>query len=174
MVDVVDAQDKFLGYQVSKKEAHEKGLWHRCAHIWIYTKKGELLIQLRSKDKEVFPNCWDVSTAGHITAGESPLEGAIREGQEEIGLNIDESKLELWSIRPCKVPIPDKNIQEFYYVYTYEIEEVPKNLKLQAEEVADYRFTEISKLKKEFKSNPEKFTAIGYWSDILEYVESKL
>ena len=71
---------------LERSEAHEKGLWHRSAHIWVYNDKSEILLQLRSANKIIFPNRWDVSSAGHIGAGEIPLDSAIRELKEEIGI----------------------------------------------------------------------------------------
>ena len=42
----------------------------------------------------------DISFSGHIQAGETPLEAAIREGQEELGINLDIDKLQyLYSCR---------------------------------------------------------------------------
>jgi isopentenyldiphosphate isomerase len=58
LLDIVDEDNKLLGIKKSKVEAHEKGLWHRNAHIWIYNSKGEVLLQLRAKDKIFLPNMW--------------------------------------------------------------------------------------------------------------------
>jgi 8-oxo-dGTP pyrophosphatase MutT (NUDIX family) len=35
-----------------------------------------------------WPNLWDVSVAGHISAGEGPVEAALREAQEELGVTL--------------------------------------------------------------------------------------
>ena len=54
-----------------KQQAHEDGNFHRTAHVWIINDKNELLLQKRSASKKSHPNCWDISGAGHIRAGES-------------------------------------------------------------------------------------------------------
>ena len=36
----------------------------------------------------------DISFSGHVQAGEAPLEAVRREGREELGINIDTSKLQ--------------------------------------------------------------------------------
>ncbi len=69
-----------------KSEAHREGLWHRAAHIWAYNSKGEILLQLRAKNKRTFPDKWDLSVAGHISASEEPIDSALREIEEEVGL----------------------------------------------------------------------------------------
>ena len=53
-----------------------------------------LLIQRRSSNKDVYPSKLYVSVAGHPVSGEDELEGIKREALEEIGKEIDTSKLE--------------------------------------------------------------------------------
>ena len=47
---------------------------------------GELLLQQRSLNKDVQPGKWDTSVAGHIDIGETPVEAALREALEEVGV----------------------------------------------------------------------------------------
>ena len=50
-------------------------------------KKGyDLLLQNEAKKKDSFPGCYDISSAGHISAGDEPLETALRELEEELGI----------------------------------------------------------------------------------------
>lgn len=70
------------------------GLWHASVHVWLYTPSGALLIQQRASDKDTHPLFWDVSVAGHIGAGEDPLDSAVREVGEEVGLSIEKRDLE--------------------------------------------------------------------------------
>ncbi|MGM9913015.1 NUDIX hydrolase [Floccifex sp.] len=94
-LDVVDELGNPTGQIVERTIAHEKGIRHRTSHVWIIRKKEklEILLQLRSKEKDSFPSCFDISTAGHIPAGCSYVESAIREAKEELGIEIDEKKL---------------------------------------------------------------------------------
>lgn len=36
VIDICDENNVIAGKEL-KSIAHEKGLWHRAAHIWIYT-----------------------------------------------------------------------------------------------------------------------------------------
>lgn len=72
--------------RILKKMAHIEGAPHMAAHIWIFNSKGEVLIQKRSSTKDSYPDLWDISAAGHISSGETMLDGAMREMVEEIGL----------------------------------------------------------------------------------------
>lgn len=87
--DIVDEAGEPTGITVSREEAHEKGILHRTAHVWIVKQsngKTEILLQKRSDEKDSFPGMYDTSSAGHISAGEEPLPSALRELQEELGV----------------------------------------------------------------------------------------
>lgn len=94
LVDILDEKGNFTGKTALKSEAHKKGFFHPTVHIWCYTEKGTVLLQQRGKNKETFPLKWDVSVAGHVGAGESMVNGAIREVEEEIGVRINAEYLE--------------------------------------------------------------------------------
>lgn len=93
MIDLCDEQGQQLGQTVKRNQAHSEGLWHRTVHVWVQNTQGQLLLQQRSSLKDTNPNLWDVSAAGHISAGQSSVEAALRELEEEIGLVILEEEL---------------------------------------------------------------------------------
>ncbi|MBP3708045.1 MAG: NUDIX domain-containing protein [Clostridia bacterium] len=95
LFDTYTREGEYLGVK-TKKECHSKEatFYHKPAWTWIYNSKGEFLIQKRAKCKKNFPNCWDMPCAGHIDAGESIIQGVIREAKEEIGIDITEQDCE--------------------------------------------------------------------------------
>lgn len=53
---------------------HRDGDYHRAVHVWIYSESTqELLLQKRADCKASWPGKWDISSAGHISSGESSL-----------------------------------------------------------------------------------------------------
>lgn len=88
-VDVLGADGAKTGETKPKPDVHRDGDWHRAAHLWIVTPDRRVLLQRRSLEKENWPGLWDVSVAGHLSAGESAEEAAVREAGEEIGLQVD-------------------------------------------------------------------------------------
>ncbi len=95
--DVIDESGAPTGQTVSREQAHAEGIPHRTAHIWILRKKDgrpQALLQKRSMEKDSFPGCLDTSSAGHIAAGDAPLESALRELKEELGITAAPEELE--------------------------------------------------------------------------------
>ena len=90
LFDVIDSKGNPAGQIVSREKAHAEGIPHRTAHIWIIRKKegrAQILLQKRSQNKDSFPGKFDTSSAGHIQAGDEPLESALRELKEELGIS---------------------------------------------------------------------------------------
>ena len=82
LFDVIDSKGNPTGQIVSREKAHAEGIPHRTAHIWIIREKEgrvQILLQKRSQNKDSFPGKFDTSSAGHIQAGDEPLESALRE-----------------------------------------------------------------------------------------------
>jgi isopentenyl-diphosphate Delta-isomerase len=94
LIDVLTPDGARTGVRKTKAQVHCGGDWHRAAHIWIVTPDRRVILQRRSLCKENYPGLWDVSAAGHLSAGESAIEAAVRETQEEIGLKIEPGELE--------------------------------------------------------------------------------
>ena len=149
MVDIYDADGNKTGIINSKLNAHKEGLWHISAHVWIYRPDGHILLQKRAAHKETFPSMWDISVAGHIDAGESPLEGALREIREEIGIRVDEKDLEYAYTIRMEYPYPARGWinREHCYVYLMCVDFDADALTLQKEEVEDARFFTLDQFK---------------------------
>ncbi|MFA6273714.1 MAG: NUDIX domain-containing protein [Candidatus Paceibacterota bacterium] len=95
-IDLVDENNNLTGQNELRSVVHSTGLWHRTVHIYFFRKIGknfEFLVHLRSKYKDLHPNCWDTRFGGHIKSGVGIKAGVISEIKEELGLDIDFSKL---------------------------------------------------------------------------------
>ena len=95
--DICDEYGLPTGETVSRKEAHEQGIRHRTAHVWIIREKEgrcQVLLQKRSLQKDSFPGLLDTSSAGHIPAGDEPPVSAVRELKEELGIGALPEELE--------------------------------------------------------------------------------
>ena len=96
ILDICDELGNPTGKTIEREIAHQKGILHRTAHVWILRKKEDriqILLQKRSDRKDSFPGCYDISSAGHIPAGDGYLKSAVRELKEELGFVVSESEL---------------------------------------------------------------------------------
>ena len=144
-IDIFDDNNIPTGEIKEKTQAHEEGKFHRTAHIWIINNNKELLLQKRSATKKSHPNCWDISGAGHIKAGETVIEGAIRELKEELGVEIKEEELEFISIvKSVKNP---KN-HEFQYVYLLNRNNKIEDYIFEDKEVSEVKYIYFEELEK--------------------------
>lgn len=75
-----------------RSQVHRDGDWHRSFHCWVIYRdeagKDWILLQKRAPDKDTYPNLFDISCAGHYSAGEDLATTALRELEEEIGLKV--------------------------------------------------------------------------------------
>lgn len=159
-INIVDDKGKSTGEVTLKSEAHRLGLFHSSVHIWFYTENGELLIQKRAASKDTFPNLWDVSVAGHISAGESSEQAAVREIREEIGLPIAADFLKFTGVyleqKKPRIHIIDN---EFHYIYLAELTVSVDMLDIQEEEVSAIKLIAFD----DFKNHLEdKYHAANY------------
>ncbi|MCD7838085.1 MAG: NUDIX domain-containing protein [Clostridiales bacterium] len=58
-----------------------------------------VLLQKRADTKESYPGLFDASAAGHVSAGESCVQAALRETREELGVTLSEEQLRLLGVR---------------------------------------------------------------------------
>ncbi|MGE7927870.1 NUDIX hydrolase [Lysinibacillus xylanilyticus] len=84
--DVYDKNKNKTNKRHVRGEKLAGGDYHVVVHVWIKNNKGEILLTKRHPDK-TYPNLWECP-GGSILAGESSLDGAIREVKEEIGINL--------------------------------------------------------------------------------------
>jgi isopentenyl-diphosphate delta-isomerase len=94
LIEVITRDGHATGVRKPKPHIHRDGDWHRAIHVWLVVPDGRVLLQRRSLQKENNPGLWDVSVAGHVSAGETVMETALREVEEEIGLRIEQHELQ--------------------------------------------------------------------------------
>ena len=151
LLDIVDESGEPTGKTVERSEAHLNGIRHRTSHVWLLRRKGgelELLLQKRSDDKDSFPGCYDISSAGHIPAGSDFIGSALRELREELGLELPSEKLNYCGCKSIFTrtefygkPFRDNQFTRVYAVW-YEPE--MGEFRPQPEEISGIRWMKLS------------------------------
>jgi isopentenyl-diphosphate Delta-isomerase len=161
-VDVLTPDGVPTGQVIDKAEAHRTGAWHRAAHVWIVS-GGRVLLQRRALIKENWPGKWDVSVAGHVGAGESAIDAAIREAREELGLEIEANELEPLGIvrEQCVLHGGLYLDNEYHDVFLLRREINPEALVLDPNEVAEARLVELAQLEQyDLVPHPDEYVLL--------------
>ena len=173
-LEVYSPEGTKTGQKKSKSEIHRKGLFHSTVHVWIFTEEGNILIQKRSKKKELNPGVWDVSVAGHIKFNENIKKAAKRETLEETGVTINtKDLLKIGVYRSINIH-PTAIDKEFFHTYILKIDKNSINLDYKNNEVDDLKFISIEEMESLIKKENNKIF-IGknrkYYSDVLKSIK---
>lgn len=151
LIMIVDESDRPVG-SATKKEAWDQGLIHRIVRIMIENRKGQILLQHRTPTKDIYPNCWDNSVAGHVDAGEEYEQAAVRELREELGLEgLDYAEIgryrsdETWN---------GHRFNRFSRVYKIKADVVPA--RLEEGKIDDARWFSVEDVKQLLSDHPDQ------------------
>lgn len=151
-IDVLDENGVKTGEILSRKEIHQRGLWHRAIVIAIINENNEVLLQQRSINKDKNAGLWDISVAGHISTGQDAISAAAREINEEISVGI-QAKVSItdfryiFSYRVSQKFADDYVENQFYDFFILRKNSLrTKDITLQKSEVQDAKFVSLQEL----------------------------
>lgn len=171
LLDVIDENERNTGIIKERKKIHLDGDWHKAAHLWII-KDARILLQKRSSEKKIFPNRFDVSCAGHVSAGENYKDSIIRELKEELGIDVNEDALIFLEKRKQITKYKNLISREIIAVFLLRYNGKMNELKIDKKEVSEVRLFTIKELRKLLKETPEMFVNDKkYFFDTLEKIE---
>jgi isopentenyl-diphosphate Delta-isomerase len=152
-VIIVDEHDQPLGV-MEKMAAHQAGTLHRAFSVFIFDKKGRLLLQQRAASKYHGALLWSNTCCSHPVPGEETKAAAQRRLKEELGFNAPVEKIFDFVY---KASVENGLTEhEFDHVFAGEYE---GEIKPDPAEVADYKFADITEIKKELTQNPSVYTS---------------
>jgi len=139
---------------MEKMEAHRLGLLHRAFSVFIFNKKGELLLQQRALDKYHSGGKWTNTCCSHPNPGEETLDAAHRRLNEEMGM---ECELHYAFNFIYQAGFEDGiSEHEFDHVFWGISDGVPIPEPM---EVAAFKFMSMENLAQDLKLNPGQYTA---------------
>ena len=182
LFDICDEQGNPTGDKVERSEAHAKGICHRTAHIWIAKQENgryKVLLQKRSMDKDSFPGRYDTSSAGHIQAGDEPMESALRELGEELGINAQNEDLDFAGTFRIQY---EKEFHgkmfrdnEVAFVFVYQKTVDIADLTIQKEELDGVSWFDLEETYEACKNHDQKFCVpIGGLETVRKYLNERI
>ena len=164
-MELLDEGGEPSGLVRERSMVHERGDYHRTSHVWVVREKPdgshEVLLQKRSSRKDSFAGCYDISSAGHIPAGDGYLQSARRELKEELGITASEEELEFAGFFESQYEgdfygKPFIN-HEKAAVYVYRRPVEAERLELQADEVESVRWMDLERACQAAKTQADGF-----------------
>lgn len=142
LLRVVDQNGNNTNEILEREELHNRGKLHSEVTIYIINDKKEILLQRRSKNRRFCPNMLGV-IAGHIEYNETPIEGAMRELKEEIGLKVNKTNIyNLYDRYLVKERFNNHFMYSFYTICNKE----EKEFKIQKEELSYVKWYSIDEV----------------------------
>jgi isopentenyldiphosphate isomerase len=160
---ILDEQMVYIGVR-TREEVHTQGFWHETFHCWFLKEeegKKYLLFQLRSAQKKEYPSLLDVTAAGHLLAGETPIDG-LREVEEELGITL--SFEHLVKVGVLKEAQMENGLidREMCHVYLYRCNLDLDDFVLQEEEVSGLVLVELEQFECFVRGECEMVKGYGY------------
>ncbi len=150
---LVDDQDGEIGYQ-DKLSCHTgSGILHRAFSLFIFNGKGELLLQQRSNNKHLWPLYWSNSCCSHPRRGETMEEAIHRRSQQELGITTHFQYLYKFKYQVSFHDIGAEH--ELCWVF---VGSSSGPVRVNENEVANWRFISASDLEAEMQNSPQNFT----------------
>src|SRR5688572_14570569 len=152
-VILVNGSDQPEGV-AGKMEAHRNGLLHRAFSVFIFSSKGEMLLQQRALDKYHSGGLWTNACCSHPFPGEATADAAKRRLMDEMGV---ETELEHIGELVYNISL-DNGLSEHEYDHLY-AGQFDGSVRINKKEVMDYAFEDMNKLRDSLKTHPKQFTA---------------
>ena len=153
-VILVNKQNKILG-TAPKLQAHNNNTkLHRGFSLFLFNKKGELLLQKRSFKKKTWPLVWSNSCCGHPALGQSNVDAAKRRLEYELGISAADI-FEVISDFRYKVKLDSIVENEICPILVGISEQEPI---MNKDEVNDIAWVNWNKFMDDVKNNPDGYS----------------
>ena len=86
IVSLVDHDGSVVGW-APRWRVRRDNLLHAATAVLVRDPAGRIYVHRRSPDKDWAPSCYDAAAGGVLRHGESPVDSAVRELAEELGIS---------------------------------------------------------------------------------------
>jgi isopentenyldiphosphate isomerase len=156
--DLYDKNRNLTGKTIKKYDKVPKGYYYTTVAVYIQNSKGDFLIQKRTTIKD---GKW-ATTGGHPVAGENSINGLCTEIKEELGINIDKSKLVLIKTVRTK--------DDFFDLYYIKMDIDLNDIIMQKEEVAEVKWASYDEIMSMINKGVYKKSHAKMFYDCINYL----
>jgi isopentenyl-diphosphate delta-isomerase len=152
-VILVNAADEPLG-TMEKMEAHRRGILHRAFSVFIFTPRGQMLLQQRADNKYHSPGLWTNACCSHPGPGEITDKAASRRLKEELGFTTTLEKVFDFTYRSEYENGLTEHEFDHVYAGIYDGRIEPNRA-----EVKDVCFQDLSEIASSLEAFPNKYSS---------------
>ncbi len=158
--DIVDESGNRTGRVAPRGSVLSPGEFFPVVHVWIRDEFGNYLIQQRAFNRPSDPGVWAI-TAGYGGAGEDSLSCAIREVDEELGIQLSPSHLKRFDRHTMEHRLED--------IWLADVSRSSIGPPTAGPEVAGWKW--VSKVELQEMASRNNFFRYSYLDDILSVTE---
>ena len=148
LLKVLDENGNVTDMEVTKKEVHEKHLWHQEVAIFIINKDGKILLQRRSEHVHYNNGKWGM-VANHVGVNQTLIDALIQKAQEEIGYDINPSDVRYLTMLKRQ----EEREQRFTYFYYLKTDIKEEDIKLNPYLATDKKWFDFYELQELMLTN---------------------
>jgi isopentenyl-diphosphate Delta-isomerase len=152
-VILVNERDEPVGV-MEKMEAHQKGVLHRAFSVFIFDRKGHMLLQQRALQKYHGAGLWTNACCSHPYPGEAVHHAARRRLMEELGFRTEIKEIFSFTYHAAL----ENNLIEHEYDHVF-AGEYEGDIRPNRDEVKDHAYRSIESLEAAIKNQPQEFTS---------------
>src|SRR5215204_5615135 len=152
-VILVNEHDDLVGI-MDKMEAHRQGLLHRAFSIFIFNRKGEMLLQQRAFGKYHSAGLWTNACCSHPMPGEKIKDAAQRRLMEELGFETPIIKIFDFTYKASF----DNGLTEHEFDHVF-LGMYSGNIDPNPAEVQGYCYKSMDEIRNSMEEHPELYTA---------------
>jgi len=159
----IDENNKIIG-ETTIDEARRNGWPRRVSRVFIFDEEGNVLLQKRSKNINLYPGLWDCS-GGHVDVGETYTEAGTREIKEELGIVADVEEIaEATHFENTFLAICLTKIRR------------SGEITIDQNEVEDFKWVSVEELQQGLKEHPKEYTPwlLDVWERSYDTLVEKL
>jgi isopentenyl-diphosphate Delta-isomerase len=149
---LVDADNREIGVG-EKLRTHREGVLHRAFSVFIFDRRGRLLLQKRAATKYHSAGLWSNTACGHPRPGEPTGMAARRRLREEMGFDCELREAFAFLYRAEVGGALVEHEYDHVFVGAYGGEPSPDPA-----EVAEWRWVSTGELRRALREEPQRYT----------------